>query len=77
MRWVGDSLGSAGVVFADKVEVWGGGAGRVACGDVGVKRVNVSEGLRDMIARWTIKELVQLRYRVKMVVISESIDTRS
>jgi hypothetical protein len=29
---------------------WGGeGAGREACGAVGVKRVKVSEGLRDMV----------------------------
>jgi hypothetical protein len=46
-RWVGVSLGDGGMVWG-----WGGeGAGREACGAVGVKRVKVSEGLRDMAKR--------------------------
>lgn len=49
-RWAGVSFGSGVVILAvGAVEDEGGGAGREAWGAVGVKRVKVSEGLRDMV----------------------------
>jgi hypothetical protein len=54
-RWAGvsDGLGVEDVVeeAEDGGGVGGDGAGREACGAVGVKRVKVSDGLRDMVRR--------------------------
>ena len=48
-RWAGVS---EGLGVGDGVEdEGGGGAGWEACGAVGVKRVKVSDGLRDMVRR--------------------------
>jgi hypothetical protein len=49
---VSDGLGVGDVVEEeDGGGVGGDGAGREACGAVGVKRVKVSDGLRDMVRR--------------------------